>query len=265
MLAGLLMILILLLPIVTIVLISFVEEGSWTYQIFPQRFTLANYVNLLAQRDVLEPIVNSLRMSSIATLGNVVFGVLAAIVLIKGRVPGRGVVRALAVLPFAIPGTVIAVNLIVTFNEASPLTLGSVLVGSFWMLPLAYFIRHIPLVFRSTVSALETYDDRLSEASTDLGAGRMQTLRRVVLPSIAPGIAAGALLTFVTALGEFVSSIMLYVFSNRPISVEILSQLRLYDFGAAAAYSVFLMILIGLSTLVVQRMGGRTHRVVAPV
>jgi iron(III) transport system permease protein len=263
--AGLLMLLVLLLPIVTVVLISFVEEGSWTYQIFPQRFTLANYANLLAQRDVLEPIVNSLRMATVATAGNIVFGVVAAIVLVKSRVPGRGIVRALAVLPFAIPGTVIAVNLIVTFNEASALTLGRVLVGSFWMLPLAYFIRHIPLVFRSTVSALETYDDRLSEASTDLGAGRMQTFRRVVLPSIAPGIAAGALLTFVTALGEFVSSIMLYVFSNRPISVEILAQLRLYDFGAAAAYSVFLMILIGISTLVVQRTGGRTHRVVAPV
>ena len=77
----------------------------------------------------------------------------------------------------------------------------------------------------------------------------------MVLPVILPGVLAGALLTFVTALGEFVSSIMLYVYDNRPISVEILAQLRLYDFGAAAAYSVFLMILIGLSTLAVRSLG----------
>ena len=100
----------------------------------------------------------------------------------------------------------------------------------------------------------------MSEASADLGANRFQTFRRVVLPSIGPGIAAGGLLTFVTALGEFVSSVMLYVYDNRPISVEIFSQLRLYDFGAAAAYSVFLMILIGLSTLFVRRIGGLTNR-----
>ena len=88
---------------------------------------------------------------------------------------------------------------------------------------------------------------------------------RVVLPSIGPGIAAGTLLTFVTALGEFVSSIMLYIFDNRPISVEILSQLRLYDFGAAAAYSVFLMILIALSMVVVRYTGGMADRPVHPV
>lgn len=257
---GIVLLTLLLLPIATIVLISFVKEGSWTYQVFPQEYTWVNYGNLVSQKDVLEPIINSLQMAAIATTGNVLFGVMAALVLAKGRLPGRGVLRGLAMLPFAIPGTVIAVNLIVTFNQPSVLTLGNVLVGSFWMLPLAYFIRHIPLVFRSTLAALESYDDRMSEASTDLGASRLQTLRRVVLPSIAPGITAGALLTFVTALGEFVSSIMLYVFQNRPISVEILSQLRLYDFGAAAAYSVFLMILIGLSTLVILGRGVRPNR-----
>jgi len=262
---GILILIFLLLPVATIVLISFVEEGSWTYQILPERYTLANYGNLVAQRDVFEPILNSLQMAAVATAGNLVFGVLAAVALAKGNLPGRGILRALAVLPFAIPGTVIAVNLIITFNQSSALTLGSVLVGSFWMLPLAYFIRHIPLVFRSTLAALETYDDRLSEASTDLGASRFQTFRRVVLPSIGPGIAAGTLLTFVTALGEFVSSIMLYIFDNRPISVEILSQLRLYDFGAAAAYSVFLMILIALSTFVVRYTGGMKNRVVRPI
>ena len=148
-----------------------------------------------------------------------------------------------------------AVNLIVTFNTPRALAFDAVLIGSFWILPLAYFIRNIPLIVRSTTAALERYDDRLTEASSDLGARYATTFRRVVLPAIAPGVAAGTLLTFVAALGEFVSSIMLYVYSNRPISVEILAQLRLYDFGAAAAYSVFLMILIALSTVLVRTVG----------
>ena len=251
------MLLFLLLPIATVILISFAREGSWTYQLLPARYTLVNYTSLFSDPDVLQPILNSLKMATIATVGNVFFGVGAALFITQGTLPGRGLVRVLTALPFAIPGTVIAVNLIVAFNDPSILTMGTVLIGSFWILPLAYFIRHIPLVVRSTTAALERYDTRLTEASTDLGARFWMTFRKIVLPIIGPGIMAGTLLTFVAALGEFVSSIMLYIYSNRPISVEILAQLRLYDFGSAAAYSVFLMILIGLSTLMVRTLGAK--------
>lgn len=254
--AAALIIVFLALPILTIVLISFVQEGSWTWQVLPQAYTLDNYLNLFSQADVAAPIQNSLKMAVLATVANLLFGVAAAVFIVKSRFPGRGIVRLLSILPFAIPGTVIAINLIVTFSESHPLAGGAILVGSFWLLPLAYFIRHIPLIVRSTIASLESYDDRLTDASQDLGAGAFRTFWTIVLPSILPGILAGTLLTFVTALGEFVSSIMLYVFDNRPISVEILSQLRLYDFGAAAAYSVFLMILIGSASILASRFGG---------
>ncbi|MEP0546660.1 MAG: iron ABC transporter permease [Rhodothermales bacterium] len=245
------------LPVLTVVLISFADAARWTMQILPPAYTLANYASLFADPKFFDPIANSLQMASIATVLNVVFGVAAAVVIAKGTVPGRGLIRTLAVLPFAIPGTVVALNLIVTFSQPSPLSAGQVLVGSFWILPLAYFIRHIPLVVRATTAALDGFDDRLTEASADLGAGTWTTFRRVVWPAILPGVAAGTLLTFVAALGEFVSSIMLYVYGNRPISVEILAQLRLYEFGTAAAYSVLLMGLVGLSTFALRFAGNR--------
>ena len=250
----------LILPIATIVLISFAEEGSWTYQILPTRYTFDNYISLFADPNVLAPILNSLEMAVIATVANVIFGVAAAAYIVKTRLPGRGVARALAILPFAIPGTVIAVNFIVAFNEPTLPGFGQVLVGTFWVLPLAYFVRNIPLVVRSTTAALERYDDRLSEASFDLGAGYWTTFRRVALPLLRPAILAGALLSFVAALGEFVASILLYIYDNRPISVEILAQLRLYEFGAAAAYAVFLMILIAVSTVLLRRFGAATSQ-----
>ena len=250
----------LLLPIAIIVLISFVEEGSWTYQILPQRYTIENYVALFRDPDVFSPILNSLQMAVIATVANVAFGVGAALYIVKTGLPGRRVARALAILPFAIPGTVVAVNLIVTFNTPSLPAFGQILVGTFWILPLAYFIRNIPLVVRATTAALERYDDRLSEASFDLGAGYAYTFRRIALPLLRPAILAGALLSFVAALGEFVASILLYIYDNRPISVEILAQLRLYDFGAAAAYAVLLMVLIATSTLIMHRLGAASAR-----
>jgi iron(III) transport system permease protein len=63
---------------------------------------------------------------------------------------------------------------------------------------------------------------------------------------VLPGLAAGALLAFVTALGEFVASILLYTHRTRPISIEMLGQLRAFDFGGAAAYGVLLILLVGL-------------------
>ena len=236
-----------LLPVATVVLLAFVADGTWTTQIFPDTFTLDHFVALAADPDTFAPVANSLWMAGAATAANVVFGVAVAVVVARGRVPGAGLIRALALLPFAVPGTALALGLIVAFDQPSALVGGAVLVGSVWLLPLAYFVRHVPLVVRATQAALDAYDDRLSEASADLGAGAWATFRRVVLPVVLPGVVAGALLTFVTALGEFVASILLYVYGNRPISVEIFSRLRLYEFGPAAAYSVLLMALVGVA------------------
>jgi iron(III) transport system permease protein len=249
--------LLVLLPVATVVLISFADMGGWTTQLLPQRYTVDHYVRLFTDPRVATPIGNSLLMAALATIANLVFGVGAALVIAKGRVPGRGVLLALAMLPFAIPGTVIALNLIVVFIEPSPLAAGQVLVGSFWILPLAYFIRNVPLVVRAAVAALDGTDDQLAEASADLGASVWTTFRRIVLPAIWPTVMAGTLLAWVAALGEFVASIMLYVYGNRPISVEILAQLRLYEFGMAAAYAVLLMVLVATSTVVFRRLGAR--------
>ena len=235
------------LPVATVVLLSFVVDGTWTTQAFPDTFSLANYAALASDANVLAPVASSLWMAALATAANVVFGVAVAFVVAKGRVPGRGLVRVLSVLPFAIPGTSIALGLVVAFNTPHVWTAGQVLVGTVWILPIAYFVRHVPLVVRATQAALEGVDDRLAEASQDLGAGAWTTVRRVVLPLIAPAIAAGALLTFVTALGEFVASVMLYVYDNRPIAVETFAQLRQGAFGQAAAYSVLLMALVAVS------------------
>ena len=249
--------LVVLLPVATVVLLSFVAPGTWTTQVLPDTFTLANYAALATEPDVLAPITSSLWMAALATAANVVFGVATAVVIVKGRVPGRGALRALSLLPFAVPGTVVALGLLVAFDEPSALAGGAVLIGTVWLLPLAYFVRHVPLVVRAAQASLENVDDRLAEASADLGAGGWTTFRRVVLPAIAPGVIAGALLTFVTALGEFVASVMLYVYANRPISVEVLAQLRIFEFGQAAAYSVLLMGLVVLAVGASRLVGGR--------
>ena len=247
---------ILLLPHLTLVLVSFVPEGAWTTQIFPTRYTLDNYRTLFTQAQTWIPVLNSLQMAALATAGNLVLGFLVAWLVVRQRgVSGTGMLF-LAMLPWALPGTVIAMALAATFSVDAPWFGRFVLVGTFWILPLAYFIRNLPLVTQAALASFRQVDPALEEASRGLGAGGWTTMRRILLPLVLPGLAAGGVLAFVGALGEFVSSILLYTYRSRPISVEILSQLRAFDFGAAAALGVILAFLMTL----VFAFGGRWVR-----
>src|SRR5690606_10435500 len=173
----------------------------------------------------------------------------SAYILARKRAPGRGLINVLVILPWALPGTVLAMALASTFSVNQPWFGRFVLIGTGAILPLAYFIRNIPLVTRAALTSFRQLDPALEEAAASLGARWLTTARRVTLPLVLPGIAAGALLAFVTALGEFVASILLYTHRTRPISIEILAQLRAFDFGAAAAYAVLLIILEAAASL----------------
>jgi iron(III) transport system permease protein len=236
----------LLLPHATVLLVSFVPEGTWTTQFIPPVYSTGNYRALFTQQESFRPVMNSLRMATVATLANVVLAMFVAHLLVRKRFRGRGLLNALVILPWALPGTVLAIALAMTFSVNDPLTGRFLLVGTFAILPLAYFIRNIPLVTRAAMSSYQQFDPVLEEAAASLGASWRVIMRRIALPLILPGLVAGALLAFVTALGEFVASILLYTHRTRPISIEILSQLRGFDFGGAAAYGVLLIVLMAL-------------------
>ncbi|MBB6071672.1 ABC transporter permease [Longimicrobium terrae] len=236
----------LLLPHATVLLISFVPEGTWTTQVIPPSYSAENYTRLFSDSQRLVPILNSLQMATVATIANVIFAYAAAWLLSRKGTRGRGWISALVALPWALPGTVLAIALVFTFNVHQPLAGRFVLVGTWGILPLAYFIRNIPLVTRAALGSFKQLDPTYEEAAASLGASRWTTARRVVLPLVLPGLAAGALLAFVTALGEFVASILLYTNRTRPISVEMLSSLRGFDFGGASAYGVILIVLVGI-------------------
>ena len=95
---------------------------------------------------------------------------------------------------------------------------------------------------RPVLAGFRQLDPSLDEAATGLGASRAVVLRRVVLPLLAPALAAAGALAFVTALGDFVTSVLLYTYDTRPLSLEILASLRSGDVGVAAVYGVLLMV-----------------------
>src|SRR6266550_93282 len=246
---ALVTVVILVLPHLMVVLVSFARDGAWTTQVIPPEYTLDNYRRLFSEAQLWRPIVNSVSMAVIATAANVVVCFVAAYLIVLRQFSGRRLLEILVALPWAIPATAIALGLAATFNKNDLATARILLVGTFWILPLAYFIRDIPLVATAVEGSLRQMDPSLEDAARGLGASWWLTMRRVVLPAARPGLVAGALLAAVTAVGEFVASVVLYTHSNRPISMEILAQLRALAFGTAAAYSVLLMVLGLLITL----------------
>jgi iron(III) transport system permease protein len=244
------------LPHAMIVLVSFARDGAWTTQVLPPSYTFENYRRLVTETSLWAPIRNSVLMSVLATAAAVVVCSAAAYLLVLRRVPGRRLLALLVALPWAIPATAVAIGLASTFNRTDPLTLRFLLVGTFWILPLAYFVRGVPLVASAVQGSLRQMDPSLEDAARGLGAGWWLTLRKVLLPAAGPGLIAGATLAAITAVGEFVASVVLYTHANRPISVEILAQLRDFSFGTAAAYSVVLIGVVLVITL--------TTRLIAP-
>ena len=235
---------ILIAPHLMVVLVSFAVDGEWTTQVLPPAYTLENYRRLFTESQLWKPIMNSIWMSLTATGANVIVCFVAAYLIVMRKFAGRRLLEILTALPWAIPATAIALGLAATFNQ-NDLSSGRILlVGTFWILPLAYFVRNIPLVSTAVESSLRQMDASLEDAARGLGASWWLTMRRVIIPAARPGLIAGALLAGVTAIGEFVASVVLYTHANRPISLEILAQLRAFAFGTAAAYSVLLILLV---------------------
>ena len=252
----------LILPHAMVVLVSFARDGAWTTQVMPPEYTLDNYRRLAAEPQLWRPITNSIGMSAAATAANAVVCFAIAYIVVLSRAPGRRVIALLAALPWAIPATAIALGLAATFDRNAPAQLRVLLVGTFWILPLAYFVRNIPLVTSAIEGSLRQMDPTLEDAARGLGASRWLALRRVVIPAARPGLVAGTMLAGVAAVGEFVASVVLYTHSSRPISVEILSQVRNTAFGTAAAYSVLLILLVLVITVGARWLEGRGTDVV---
>ncbi|HEU4766042.1 MAG TPA: iron ABC transporter permease [Pyrinomonadaceae bacterium] len=260
---------VLVLPVATLVLVSFAREGSWTTQTLPSAYTVANYVRIFNDPFAAEVFFNSFSMSAVAAVAALLWSFCVVTLLTRRGNPSgnrrlldqswRRVLSLLVLVPWALPGTVVAVSIAEAYGQFGSLLGSFVLVGTFWILPVVYFLRFMPLVVRALQASMEQLDPALDEAAGSLGARAWQRFTRVTLPLVWPGAVAGTLLAFVIALGEYVASVLVFVPANRPISIAIASELRDFNLGAAAAYGVVLIVIISISMVVagkLERMRG---------
>ena len=253
-LCGVIFTIVLALPILTLVLVSFARDGVWTTQTLPPAYTFANYTRILTDTDASSVFVNSLLMAGLAALFALLWSFCVAAVVTKKRTRWRRFISLLVLLPWALPGTVVAVSIAESYGQQNPLTGSFILVGTFWILPVIYFLRFMPLVVRAVQASIEQMDESLEEAAGSLGARGWMRFWRIRLPLIWPGALAGTLLAFVIALGEYVASVLVFVPSNQPVSIRIAAEMRDFNLGTAAAYGVLLICLIAIAMLIAGRL-----------
>jgi len=228
------------LPVLAMVLTAFSVNGAWTTSWLPTRYTLENFGRVFTARGIAgEALVSSLWMAGLATAVLLVLGVAAG----RALRERRRAYEMLVMLPWALPGTVVAVNLLQATRPVG-------IEGTVWLLPLAYAVRGLPLMARASEAALAQVPRELEEAARGLGEGPTRTFLRVTLPLAGPGVLAGGVLVFAFAMGEYVASILLYGPENLPLSIAIAHEYRLGNLGSAAALGTLLVALLTAVLLV---------------
>jgi molybdate transport system permease protein len=192
----------------------------------------------------------SLALAAATTVALLVIGLPLAAWLATSRWRFKALIEAVVALPLVLPPTVLGFYLLVAMGPRSPLghawvtAFGRPLAFSFEGLLVASILYGLPFAVQPFAASLASVDRRLVEASHSLGASRLRTFLRVSLPLAAPGVLAGAILTFAHALGEF--GVVLMVGGNiagetRTLSISIFDSVEQLDYAAAGQTALFLL------------------------
>jgi molybdate transport system permease protein len=160
-----------------------------------------------------EAIALSLRVAVVAMVASLPLGIVIALILARGRFPGRTLLDGIVHLPLVMPPVVTGYLLLLLFGRRGPIgawlesTFGIVLAFRWTGAALACAIMGFPLMVRAIRLSIEAIDRRLEAAASTLGANRMAVFVKVTLPLMLPGILAGMVLSFARALGEFGATI----------------------------------------------------------
>jgi sulfate transport system permease protein len=211
----------------------------------------SGYVHTLTNPQTMAAVRLTVGQSLLVTALNVVMGTLIAWVLVRDRFFGKRVLDVVIDIPFALPTIVAGLVLLGLYGDHSPIGLHWAYTRNAVTLALAFVT--LPFVVRTVQPVLEELDHDVEEAAASLGAKRLTIFRRVILPSLAPAIAAGAALSFARAIAEYGSLVLLS--GNKPFSTEVVSVRVLTHIEngspASAAAVASLMLIVALAVIVV--------------
>jgi len=242
------LIVIVLVPLVMIFLEGLVK--AYGLPLVPENFTLENFRNLATSKATMDSIQNSLLLSISAGVICMFLGVMVAYVVIKIKPRGKEILEMLSVLPYSIPGTVLAIGVILAWSGA---LWGISLYNTIWIILVAYMARYLSFSMKSASASLQQVHPSLEEAARACGASHTESLKDVTLPLIRPAMVAGFFLIFLPSMRELTTSILLYGPYTRTLGVQIFA---LRDSGqipqASALAAIAILIIIVCNFIVTQ-------------
>ena len=233
-----------MLPTLVVIYTSFLNTKG---PVFQPGFGLNSYARVLS--DAPEAISNSFIFALSAVALIVVFSSLISYLIVRRDTAVSGAIDVLMMVPYLVPGVVIAIGFVTTFrSDWFDLT------GTAVIIVLVYFIRRLPYGVRATTNNLRQIKPSIEEAAINLGAPPLSAFVKVTVPLILPGMVVGALLSFITAINELSSTLILYTSGTATMPVKIYISVLDGEFGLAAALSTILLVSTGVCVYAVFRM-----------
>ncbi len=239
-------VLVLLIPVV-LGLAAF--SRRWVFEPFPSYWTLDNFRAILLETPLL--IQNTFVFSGLALVFGIAFGLPAAYLIVRTRVPGKDALDFTITLMLAFPGMAVGVSYLLAFWQGIPL-------ATHWIImPIALFARRLPYFLRMAHSSYLQLDISLEEASEVSGAGKLRTFFYISLPLLMKGILVGVVMFFVMAFQEISTAIFLYRggWETLPIGI-FLNWHRGMEFGMAAAMAFLMITITFVLLLIIARLSG---------
>lgn len=230
-----------MLPQLTVIFTSFLETVGGA--VYTGSFSLMNYENTLFAKDN-SSIFNTYAFGLAAIVFVVVLGILISYLTVRKPSMLTSLLDTLTMFPYIIPGSVLGIALLSSFNSGL-----IVLSGTALIIIISLTIRRMPYTIRSSTAIIGQISPSVEEAAVSLGASEFTSFRKVMVPMMLPGVLAGAIMSWITLISELSSSIILYTQSTSTLTVAIYAEVIRSNFGNAAAYSTILTLTSILSLL----------------
>lgn len=229
-------------PLLSMIMTSFLNAYglSFTWE----NLSLKNYDYILTSSSTTEAIITSLKLAGTTALIGMVIGTLIAYLRVRKTSIWMKVVEGSITIPYALPGTVLALAMIFAWMEPIP-GWNPGIYGSAVILYIAYITRFLILQVRSGITAFQQVDVQMEEASRINGTNGFGKWKKILIPLITPGVLGGSMLVFLSALTELTVSALLYSSDSETIGVSILSfQQSGYTLYATAFSSVIIGLIV---------------------
>ncbi len=249
-------------PHLGVLLLSFAKV--WSFSPLPDAYTLEHYATVF--QDASGMIQNTLIYCGLAAGLDVLLGVTIAYLILRTRLPARQWLDWVATASLAVPGIVLAIGFLRMFKGVNVPGTDVLLTGTWVAIMLAYAVRRLPYALRSCMAALQQVHISLEEAAESVGANKMRSIRRVLVPLMTGGILAGFVTSFITAAVELSATIMLVsADSQAPMSYGIYLYMQsVAGRGPGAALGVLAILVVAIGTYLSHRVVEQTASRLAP-